>query len=123
VPMGWLILTLMGRTGLEVPRGKIRSLNPTSQFFSLICNIYIIPTTDYRYEFESKTVQGGTVQYFKWIEGFITWKNVLESTSNLLPLASKTNFAELYAKPSRAPTLIFLPCCAILACSKVGTWD
>ncbi len=50
-------------------------------------------------------------------------KNVLESTSYLLPLASKTSFTERYAKPLRAPTLTCLPCCAILACSKVGTWD
>jgi hypothetical protein len=48
-------------------------------------------------------------------------KKVLELTSYLLLLASKTSFAEMYAKPSRAPTLICLPCCAILACSKVGT--
>jgi hypothetical protein len=50
-------------------------------------------------------------------------KNVLESTLYLLPLASKNSFTKWYAKPSRAPTLICLPCCAILACSKVGTWD
>jgi hypothetical protein len=50
-------------------------------------------------------------------------KNVLKSTSYLLPLASKTSFTEWYAKPSRAPTHICLPCCAILACSKVGTGD
>jgi hypothetical protein len=50
-------------------------------------------------------------------------KNVLESTSYLLPLASKTNFTELHGKPSRAPTLPCLPCCTILACSKVGSWD
>ncbi len=41
----------------------------------------------------------------------------------LLPLTSETSFTELYAKPSRAPTLICLPCCAILACSKVETWS
>jgi hypothetical protein len=38
----------------------------------------------------------------------------------LLPLASETSFTEWYAKPSRAPTLICLHCCAILACSKAG---
>ncbi len=48
-------------------------------------------------------------------------KYVLESISYLLTLASETSFTEWYAKPSRAPTLICLPCCAILACSKVGT--
>jgi hypothetical protein len=36
-------------------------------------------------------------------------KNVLESTSNLLLLVSKTNFTEWYARPSQAPTLICLP--------------
>ncbi len=51
-------------------------------------------------------------------------KNLLQSTSYLLPLlASKPSFAEWYAKPLRAPTFICLPCCAILACSEVWTWD
>jgi hypothetical protein len=40
-----------------------------------------------------------------------------------LSLASKTSFTELYGKPSPAPTLTCSPCCAILACSKVGPWD
>ncbi len=53
-------------------------------------------------------------------EGLHRWgKNILESTSYLLPLASKTIVTEWYAKPSRAPALICLPCCAFLACSKV----
>ncbi len=30
---------------------------------------------------------------------------------------------ELYEKPLPAPTLICLPCCAILACSQVGISD
>jgi hypothetical protein len=63
------------------------------------------------------------IQYYKWIEGFTTWKIVVEWTSYLLPLASKTSFTEWYGKPSQAPPLICLTCCAILACSKVGTWD
>ncbi len=41
-------------------------------------------------------------------------KNVLESTSYLLPLASETDFTEWYAKPLRAPTLTCLDCYAIL---------
>jgi hypothetical protein len=45
----------------------------------------------------------------KWIEVFTTLKNVLDSTSYPLPLASKTSFSELYAKSLRAPTLICLP--------------
>jgi hypothetical protein len=48
-------------------------------------------------------------------------KKILESTSYLLPLASKTSFTEWYAKPVQAPTVICLPCYAILACSKGGT--
>ncbi len=59
----------------------------------------------------------------KMDRGFYHLKNVLRSSSYLLPLASKTSFTEWYAKPSQAPTLICLPCFAILACSKVGTWD
>jgi hypothetical protein len=47
----------------------------------------------------------------------------LESVSYLLPLVSKTSFTEWYSVPSHAPTLICLPCCVILACSKVWTWD
>ncbi len=79
--------------------------------------------TDYVCKCMSMKVKVGTGQYYKWIEGFTTKKkNVLESTSYLLPLANKTSFTEWHAKPSRAPTLICLPyCCAILACSKVGT--
>ncbi len=50
-------------------------------------------------------------------------KNVLESTSYPLPLASKTSFTALHGKPSRTPTLPCLPCCAILACIKIGSWD
>ncbi len=50
-------------------------------------------------------------------------ENVLKSTAYLLRLASKTSFSELYGEPSQAPTLLCLPCCAILACSKVGIWD
>jgi hypothetical protein len=38
----------------------------------------------------------------------------------LLPVTSETSFTEWRAKPSRAPTLICLPSCAILASSKVG---
>ncbi len=59
---------------------------------------------------------------FKMVRGLYHLKNVLESTSYLLPLVSETSFTEWYAKPSRAPILICLHCCAILACSKVGTW-
>jgi hypothetical protein len=42
---------------------------------------------------------------------------------NLIPftVAIKTSFAERYAKPLQAPTLICQPSCAILACGKVGT--
>ncbi len=43
--------------------------------------------------------------------------NLLESTSNLLPLANKTSFTKWNGKPSRAQTLICLPCCAIMASS------
>ncbi len=39
-----------------------------------------VKITDYRYECVSKKVRVGTGQYFKWIEGFATQKNVLEST-------------------------------------------
>ncbi len=54
--------------------------------------------------------------------------NVLESTSYLLPLASKTSFSESwidewYAKASPAPILTFLSCCVILAWSNVRLWD
>ncbi len=45
---------------------------------------------------------------------------------NLIPvtvIASKTRFNWLYAKSSRASTLICLSCCVILTCCKVGTWD
>ncbi len=71
----------------------------------------------------AKKVRVGTGKYFKRIKGFTTYKIVLESTLYQLQLASKTSFTEWYAKPSRAPTLICLPCCAILACSKARNWD
>jgi hypothetical protein len=57
-------------------------------------------------------------QYLKRIEGTLT-QLVLESTSYLILLASKTTFTEWHAKPLRAPTLICLPGCVILSCSKV----
>jgi hypothetical protein len=41
----------------------------------------------------------------------------------VLPLASNTSFTEQHGKPSRTPTLPCFPCCVILACSKVGSWD
>ncbi len=51
-------------------------------------------------------------------------RNVLGSISYLSPLANKISFNEWHVKHSRAPsTLICLPCYAIFACSKVGTWD
>jgi hypothetical protein len=50
-------------------------------------------------------------------------KNVLESTSYLLPLASKTSFTEAHEKPSRTQTLPCLPCCAILDSSQIGSYD
>ncbi len=37
----------------------------------------------------------------------------------MFPLASKTSFTEWCGKHLQAPTLISLPCCAILACSKL----
>ncbi len=50
-------------------------------------------------------------------------REVLGSTSRLFLLALKPIFTEWYAKPPRATTLICLPCCAPLACSKVRIWD
>jgi hypothetical protein len=47
-------------------------------------------------------------------------KNTLESILYLLPSASKTSFTEWYEKPLQTPALIWLPSCAILACSKFG---
>ncbi len=80
-------------------------------------------TTDFECV-SKKMVEIGTGQYLKWIEGFITSKTHWNQPYiYLLPLASKTSFTVLYSKPSRAPTLICLPCCAILACSKVESWD
>jgi hypothetical protein len=92
----------------------------SGDLFSIIFAMGV--TTDYRHKCVSKKGQ-------RWYRAILTKDkglyhletNVLESTSYLLPLASKTSFTELYAKPLRAPTLIRLPCCAILACSKVGT--
>jgi hypothetical protein len=52
-----------------------------------------------------------TELYYKWIEGFATWgkkNNVLEATSCVLPLASKTNFTELPGKPLRPQTFVCL---------------
>ncbi len=68
----------------------------------------------------SDLVQGDTLNEQRAVP---LTKNVLESTSYLLPFASKTSSTEWYAKPSQAPALICLHCCAILACIKVGTWD
>jgi hypothetical protein len=48
-------------------------------------------------------------------------KNVFESTSHLFQSTGKTSFTEWYAKPLQAPICTRLSCCAILACSKVGT--
>ncbi len=62
--------------------------------------------------------------YSKWIEEFFRplqiciWINLIPVT-----VSHKTSFNEWYAEPSRAPTFIWLPCCAILACSEVRTWD
>jgi hypothetical protein len=48
----------------------------------------------------------------------------MKSTLHLLSLASKTSFTEWYAKTSQAKTLnICLPCCVILACTKVEIRD
>ncbi len=100
---------------------------PNLKFFFIVTSI--VYASDYRLQIRMcvKKFRVGTGQYLesvKWIEGFTTWgkKNVLESTSFLQPLASKTSFTEWYAKSPRAPTLICLPC-ASLACSKVETWD
>jgi hypothetical protein len=57
---------------------------------------------------------------FERIDGFTTEKKVFESISCLLPVTSKLSFIESYGKPSRAPTLIWLPYCAIWACGKAG---
>ncbi len=65
--------------------------------------------TDYRYDRVSKTVRGGTGPYFKWIDDFHTKKKLLESNSYLLSSVSKTGYSEWHAKPSREPTLIYLP--------------
>ncbi len=62
-----------------------------------------------------------TGQYFEWIQLFTAYKERMVSTSYLLPLASTTSFTECYEKPSRAPTLTCLSCCAIPSCSEVGT--
>jgi hypothetical protein len=75
----------------------------------------------YRYECVTRKVKSSDRGISKIDRGlYHLVKNVLESTSYLLPLASETSFIESYAKPSRAPTLVCLPCCAILAYSKVG---
>jgi hypothetical protein len=47
--------------------------------------------------FQKRTAKGGTGQYVKWIECFTALKNVLESTSYLLLLASKTTAVLLNA--------------------------
>ncbi len=83
-------------------------------------NCFVV--TNYRHECVSKKVRVVTELYYKWIEGFATWgkkNNVLEATSCVLPLASKTNFTELPGKPLRPQTFICLPCCAIFG----FTWD
>jgi hypothetical protein len=77
--------------------------------------------TDYRYECVSKKSELEQGNILNGQRALPLRKNVLELTSYLSPLASKTSFTEWYAKPSRAQTLICLPCCAILACNKVGT--
>jgi hypothetical protein len=66
-------------------------------------------STDYSNECMSQKFGVRTGQRFKsikWIRDLTAWKNVLESTSYLLPLASKTIFTDWYAKSSRVPTLI-----------------
>ncbi len=75
--------------------------------------------------FVKKEVRVGTGQYFKWIEGFTTYKNVLESTSYSHICHHKPVKPVLLnsMQPSQAPTLICLLCCAILACSRSETWD
>ncbi len=81
----------------------------------------VAQATVYRYECVSKKARVGPRQYFSGQRALTLGKNELGSTKYLLPLASKTSFTEWHAKLSRAPTLICLPCCAILACRKVGT--
>ncbi len=87
--------------------------------------IYLgVPTTDYRHECVVKKKNHSWDRSILWMYAGLRHliKNVLESTSYILPLASKTSFTDCYAEPSRALTFIGL-LCAILACSKVGTWD
>jgi hypothetical protein len=80
-----------------------------------------ILTTDYVYECVSKEVRVGGIQYLQRIKWLNHLKNILESISYLLIIASNTSFTEWFSKPWRGPTHICLPCCAILACSEVGT--
>jgi hypothetical protein len=73
----------------------------------------------------SKKVRVGTGQYFDKVEGFATWKKKRIGI-NLIPvtvIASENIFTDTCGKSSRAPTLICLPCFALLACGKVGFWD
>jgi hypothetical protein len=77
--------------------------------------------SDYRYEIAFKRIRVWDKAVFYMDRELYNNKKVLESTSYLLPSASKTSFNEWYAKPSRAPTLICLTCCALLVWSKVGT--
>ncbi len=71
----------------------------------------------------SKKGYGWNRARFDEDRGLYQFKNVLKWTSYLVPLASKTSLTESYEKPSRAQTRICSPCCAIFACSRLGTWD
>jgi hypothetical protein len=96
----------------------IHLLNLASTVFSLLN----APATDSNVCQRRSELQEAKKSKFQMDRGlYHLEKIVLASASYLLPLASKTSFTEWFAKPSRAPTLICLPCCAILACSKVGT--